>query len=156
MKAMFPALLFGLLFSVSAFSQQAQLFDNFETINCDDYLGRISNVMVAARNNPSMTVYVLIYEGRVRFYDQEDKTESGLPVFGEADAKIRSMKKYLSIKKFPARRFLFIKGGFREYEAVEFWTVPNGAAPPKPTPTVAKMKYRKGKTYGLCTSCCGP
>ena len=156
MKAIFSALLFCLLSGVAAFSQEAQKFDEFGTLNCDDYLGRLDNTLVYARDNPTLTVYVLIYEGKLKNAYDESKTESRLPTFGSADAKIRSIKKRLSYRKFPVKRFSFIKAGFREYASVEIWFAPPGASPPKPTPTLTKMKYRKGKAVGFCIECCGP
>jgi len=156
MKTLFSVLLFCLLSVVSAFSQEAQKFDEFEDLNCDDYLGRMDNVLVYARDNPTLTVYVLIYEGKVRNAYDKTKTESRLPTFGSAEAKIRSIKKRLPIRKFPVRRFSFVKAGFREYAMIEIWMVPAGAAPPKPAPTLTKMKYRKGRAAGFCIECCGP
>lgn len=153
MKAIFSALLFCFLCGVSAFAQEAaQIFDSFEDVPCDDYLGRMDNGLITARANPSSRLYILIYEGKVRY----NRNESRLPVFGSVEAKIRSIKKYLSIKKFPVRDVTFVKAGFREYASLEFWLAPPGAAPPKPTPTLTKMKYRKGKPAGFCTDCCGP
>jgi hypothetical protein len=156
MKAIFSALLFCLLFSISAFSQEAQKFDEFEAISCDDYLGRMDAAIVQARNNPSATVYVLIYEGKEWMYNRrKNKSELVFPAYGLTDAKIRSIKKYLSIRKLTVKRFSFVKAGFRDEMTVEVWIVPNGAAPPKPTPTVTKMRYRKGVPRGFCTDCCG-
>ncbi|HEX8370338.1 MAG TPA: hypothetical protein VF604_17460, partial [Pyrinomonadaceae bacterium] len=102
-----------------------------------------------------LTVYVLIYEGKeTRYNSRKKKMEFGLPAYGSAEAKIRSIKKYLSIRKVPSKSFSFVKAGFRENAAAEIWTVPSGAPTPKPTPTVTKMKYRKGKSAGFCTDCC--
>jgi hypothetical protein len=157
MKAVFSALIFCFLFAASAFSQEAQKFDEFKNINCEEYLSRMDNALVHARNNPTLMIYVLIYEGKEpRFNSRKNETEIVFPPFGSAEAKITSMRNYLMLKRFPGKRFSFVKAGFREQATVEIWTVPPGAAPPKPTPTVTKMKYRKGKAYGFCTDCCGP
>ncbi|HEX9963250.1 MAG TPA: hypothetical protein VGB00_20125 [Pyrinomonadaceae bacterium] len=156
MKAIFSALLFCLLSGVSAFSQEAQKFDYFEDVPCDEYLGRMDAAIAHARQNPTATTYVLIYEGKARRYNNRTKkTELAFPAYGSAAAKILSIKNYLSKRNFPVKRFSFVKAGFRENAAVEIWTVPVGATPPKPTPTITKMKYRKGKAYGFCTDCCG-
>ncbi|HQU84444.1 MAG TPA: hypothetical protein PKY59_15005, partial [Pyrinomonadaceae bacterium] len=75
---------------------------------------------------------------------------------GSAKAKIESMKKYISnVKKLSLENFSFIEAGFRENSTIVFWNVPKGAEPPKPTPTLKKMKYRKGKAKGFCLYCCG-
>jgi hypothetical protein len=158
MKATFPTLIFCLLLvaAVPVFAQEAQKFDEFEVIHCDEYLARMDNVFVHARDNPSLQIYVLIYEGKEPVYNaRRNKTEMKPPAYGSAQAKIRSIKKYMSYRKVPVRRFSFVKAGFRENAAVEIWTVPPGAAPPKPTPMLTKIKYRKGNPYGFCTDCCG-
>jgi hypothetical protein len=156
MKTAFSALLFCLLFAVSTFAQEAQIFDSFEAIPCDEYLGRMDNSFVAVRNNPSAKFYVLIYEGKEWTYNRrKNKSELTFPAYGSADAKIWAIKKYMAIRKLPVNRFMFVKAGFRDETTVEIWTVPPGAASPKPTPTVTKMKYRKGKANGFCTDCCG-
>ena len=158
MKKQFFSFLLALLFafSVTAQNRDARKIDEFENISCDEYLMRIDAAMVEAHNNPSSTVYVLIYEGKeLKYNSRKKKTESVLPNFGSAKAKIRSIEKYLSIRKFPAERFEFVKAGFRENLTVEIWLVPAGATLPKPTPTLTKMKYRKGKATGFCIWCCG-
>ena len=78
------------------------------------------------------------------------------PTLGSAKAKINSIKKSLLFVKMPLDRFKFIDAGFREELTVEFWLVPLGAKPPVPTPTLTKMKYRKGKAWTYCYTCCGP
>ncbi|MDQ3800447.1 MAG: hypothetical protein M3384_13445 [Acidobacteriota bacterium] len=156
MKTIFSTLIFCFLLSASAFAQEAaQKFDEFTVLPCDEYMGRMDTYLVHARDNPSLQIYVLIYEGKEPVYNaRERKAEMKPPVFGSAEAKIRSIKKYMSYRKLPINRFSFVKAGFRENAAVEIWTVPNGATPPKPTPTLMKMKYRKGKPKGFCTDCC--
>ena len=156
MKLIFSALIFCFLLAVSAFSQAAQKIDEFGGVPCDEYLGRMDAAVVQARDNPSATVYVLIYEGKESNYNsRKKKMEFGLTAYGSAEAKIRSIKNFLSKRKFPVERFSFVKAGFRESSMVEIWLVPSGDAPPKSTPTLAKMKYRKGKAVGFCTDCCG-
>jgi hypothetical protein len=156
MKAIFSALIFCLLSGISAFAQEARIFDAFGPLPCDHYLSRMDVAIIQARDNPSATVYVLIYEGKESGYNsRKKKMEYGFPIYGSAEAKIRSIKKYLSIRKLPVNRFSFVKAGFHEETFVEIWLVPRGAPPPKPTPTITKMKYRKGKAYGFCTDCCG-
>lgn len=155
MKAVFSALLFCFLFAVSAFSQEAQKIDEFVNISCEDYLSRMDNVIIHTRNDPTLTVYVLIYEGKEPKYNSRTKkTELMLPVSATAEAKVITMKKYLSNRKVPIERFSFVKAGFREEAAVEIWLVPLGAPPPKAAPTLTKMKYRKGKPTWFCTGCC--
>ncbi len=155
MKTIFLASFFCILFCVSAYSQEAKKIDEFENINCEDYLSRMDSAINEAHNNPSSTIYVLIYEGKeLKYNSRKNKTELVFPNFGSAKAKIRSIKKYLLLRNFPAERFMFVKAGFRKNSTVEIWLVSAGAMPPKSAPTLMKMKYRKGKATGFCTWCC--
>ena len=54
----------------------------------------------------------------------------------------------------PQEKFVFVESGFLEDFKVELWNVPDGATPPKPTPTLKRMKYRKGKPVGFCLGGC--
>lgn len=158
MKQKFLLTIIFCLFSAAVFAQtdEGRKIDEFADIPCDGYLARMDAVLVTAQNNPSSTVYVLIYEGKeLKYNSRKKKKELVLPTFGSAEAKIRSIKKYFfSFRKFKGKNFTFVKGGFRESSGVEIWLVPAGGIPPKATPTIKKMKYRKGKATGFCTDCC--
>jgi len=155
MKTIFLTFLFCILFCFSAFSQEAEQIDSFgDGITCEDYLARMDAVINQAHNNLSSNIFVLIYEGKQLKYNRKNKTELIFPHYGLANAKIRSVKEYLSLRNAPAERFVFVKAGFREEFMVEIWLVPAGAIPPKSTPTLTKMRYRKGKAVGFCIGCC--
>lgn len=157
MKLAFLALLICGFPSLSAYSQIAEKLDEFENVSCDDYLARMDHAISEADINPSSNIYFLIYNGKERKWsERKKKTESVYPTYGSIDAKIRSMKKYISIRGASVTRFKFVSAGFRENVTVEVWLVPAGATPPAPTQTLTKMKYRKGKATGFCTWCCGP
>jgi hypothetical protein len=149
------------LFAVSVFSQTeaSRKFDEFSFINCDEYLARMQNVYLEQKNKPNSKVYFVVYEGMIKTPIYKDgkviKSMNILPQFGMADAKIKSMKKWLSRQKAPPENFIFVNGGFRDYFGVEIWLVPPGGDLPEPTPTLKKIKYRKGKPTGFCLECCG-
>ena len=146
----------------SAFAQapEAIKIDEFGSVQCEDYLARMDYLISEANNNPSSRVFVLVYEGKTQRYKYRNgidfTIESVLPQYGLASARIRSMKKYLPLRGVSTERFVFIKAGFRENFTVEIWGVPAGSIEPEPTPTLAKMKYRKGKPAGFCLGCCEP
>lgn len=143
------------MFCVSVFSQEAIKVDEFETITCEDYLARMDNFMIQSQNDPNMTPYIIIYEGKEWKYDyKKDERKLLLPTVGLAKAKIRSMKQYMTMKGVSPKRFMFIEGGFKEKFTVEMWFIPLGAEAPKPAPTLTKMKYRKGRSSGYCVGCC--
>lgn len=144
---------------VSAQTLEAQKIDEFGNVNCEGYLARMDNALLTAMNDPTSKIYVFVYEGNLTKskYDSNGKAigfESSLPQMGLAKARISSMKKYLKMKKIPQEKFVFVEAGFLENFKVELWNMPDGATPPKPTPTLKKMKYRKGKPVGFCLGCC--
>ncbi len=149
------------IFSLSAFAQSKEptKIDEFGNNECEFYLATMDNAIVQASENPASKIYVLVYEGKIPKYKYKKgggyEVESVFPQYGLANVKIRSMKKYLFLRKSSAQRFVFVKAGFREDFSVEIWLVPSGVMQPKPTPTLAKMKYRKGKPLGFCLGCCG-
>lgn len=158
MKKTILALLFCFTFSICAFSQKAELIDGIGSVNCETYLAFADNMMIQQANNPNAKTYIFIYEGKepIPVYKNGKfiKDKSVLPKFGLANARIQSMKTRMKIYKTPLENYVFVKGGFRENFMVEIWSVPNGVEPPKPTPTLKKMKYGKGKAKGFCIGCC--
>lgn len=157
MKKIFSALFFCFVFSVCVFSQRAEMIDAFSNNVCDEYLMRVDRMLIEATQNPNSTIYVFVYEGKEN--DQlhrKDTRKLFSPAIGSARTKIESMSKYIrNVRKASIENIKFVEAGFRENAAVEFWVVPNGVEPPKPTPTLKKMKYRKGKARGFCLYCCG-
>ncbi|HVE56409.1 MAG TPA: hypothetical protein VNB22_06235 [Pyrinomonadaceae bacterium] len=150
---------FFCLFVLSVLGQEkeARRFDEYGTIPCDEYLARADNMIIAQKSNPDSKIYVFVYEGKEKrsVYNKGEMTyKSVLPPRGLAKAKIDSMKKYVALKISPIESYVFANGGLREDFWVEIWVVPNGAEPPKPTPTLKKIKYRKGKARGFCLDCC--
>ena len=134
--------------TISAVAQEARKIDEFGKIFCDDYLARIDGIIVSLKELPSSKVFVMVYEGKESFFSS---SKSRLPQYGQANAYINSIKKRLSILyNINLDNFVFLKAGFRENLIIEFWSVPVGATPPTPTPTLKKMKYRKGKPRGFC------
>jgi len=94
--------------------------------------------------------YIVIYDGKNRtpVYDKNGKFQRfkySLPAYGLLNARIQGIRRMLHIVGAQRKRFRIIKGGFRDKFDIEFWIVPNGAKPPKITPTLKKINY-KGKT----------
>ena len=155
MKIFFSILFFCILFSATTFAQTAEILDEFSNLACDEYLGRMDWILFETRKDSSANIYVFVYEGKETKYNfRTDKIDFVFPTRGSAKAKIASMKTYAAYRKVSVEKFKFIEAGFREKSTVEIWFVPKGAEPPTPTPTLEKMKYRKGKAKGFCVSCC--
>ncbi len=53
-----------------------------------------------------------------------------------ASTSLRRMRDHIVRSGFPAARVSAYDGGFREQPAFEVWIVPEGAEPPRPTPTI--------------------
>jgi hypothetical protein len=68
-------------------------------------------------------LYVISYAGR-----KSDR--------GYAFTALKRMKDGLTMAGMDSRRVVTLDGGFREEPQVEFWIVPLGSEPPRPTPTV--------------------
>lgn len=156
MKQIISILLVTLIFCIPVFSQGAEKIQEFENITCEDYLMRINGAAMEAQNDPTASVYIFVYEGKENvFNSRKHKMELMLPAIGSAKAKINSIKDYLSIfRGYSIENFTFIEAGFRENLTVEIWRVPASATPPKSSPTLKKIKHRKGKAQGFCLGCC--
>ncbi|MDX6484303.1 MAG: hypothetical protein QOE95_2074 [Gaiellaceae bacterium] len=99
-------------------------FDEFPSIAHDDDKARFDNLAIELQNNPGATGYIIAYAGR------------GSRA-GEADRMTKRAADYLSTTRGISReRIVTINGGYRESNSFELWLVPQGAEPPRPTPTV--------------------
>ncbi|HEX8353641.1 MAG TPA: hypothetical protein VF611_12120, partial [Pyrinomonadaceae bacterium] len=96
----------------------------------DDDKARLDNLAIELQNNPGSTGYVVAYAGR------------GSRA-GEADRMGRRAVDYLTAARGISRgRLAFINGGHRESNTFELWVVPQGAEPPRPTPTLSPEQAR--------------
>lgn len=160
MKQKFLLIIVFSLLAATAFSQtgEARKIFEFGNVNCEEYLAAV-DVMIGQTNNLNSKIYVFVYEGKERrpVYKNGEfvNYKSVLPQFGLVKARIKSMKKRLTYRKSPLENYVFVNGGFRKDFGVEIWLIPNGVEPPKPTLTLEKMKYRRGKPSGFCLDCCG-
>jgi len=156
MKIILLPILACIFLSLEICAQSPIILDEFDNRPCDHYLATMDATLAKAAENPQSTVYVILYEGKESRYNfRKSKPEFVYPHRGSAEAKIRSMKRYISVvRKFPVDRFRFVKGGFREKLSVEIWLVPPGAELPKLSPTLPTMRYSKGKPKGFCLWCC--
>jgi hypothetical protein len=108
----------------------AKSFDEFPSIAHDDDKARFDNLAIELQNNPSATAYIIAYAGR-----------SSRP--GEADRMGQRAVDYLTTTRGISRdRLVFVNGGYRDANSFELWLVPQGAEPPKPTPTVTPDEIR--------------
>jgi len=99
-------------------------FDTCSSCSYDDQKARLDNLAVELQNDPSTTTYIIAYGGRTG-------------QVGRADRLLARARDYLVTQRgVDASRIALINGGFREDDSVEVWIVPQGATPPRPSPTV--------------------
>ncbi|MBK7394514.1 MAG: hypothetical protein IPI64_14675 [Chloracidobacterium sp.] len=104
---------------------KAQKYDEFGAENLEGEWARLDNFAIGLQNDPGAVGYIIVYGGR--------KSKKGY-----AAATIKRMKTYLVRQRgMDAARFKTVDGGLREDPAGELWLVPQGAAPPQASPTVA-------------------
>lgn len=142
-------------FTVSAQEKEAQKFDELLfNSGCEMARAVLDAFFVTINNNPQTTGFIIVYEGKYseKVSDEKgnSKTKIYLPRRGQSAYMMQMIRNHIKYRKQNPDRFLFINGGFREEFVIEFWLVPNGAKLPKPTPTLEKMDYRKGKPSFEC------
>jgi hypothetical protein len=105
-------------------------FDEFPSVAHDDDKARFDNLAIELQNSPGSTGYVIAYAGR--------NSRAG-----EADRMTTRALNYLTTTRGISReRLVVINGGYRDANSFEMWLVPQGAAPPSPTPTVSPDQIR--------------
>jgi hypothetical protein len=102
----------------------SQEFDECNNCTFDDQKARLDNLAVELQNDPSTSVYIIAYGGR-------------MDPLGQVEVLMSRAREYLiSQRGIDASRLVVVNGGFREEDSVELWIVPSGAKPPQATPTV--------------------
>ena len=148
--------LISFVFGISAQTQEARKIDEFGNTNCEGYLARMDGFLIELNNLPDSKGYVFVYAGKTLVsYNNKgkyigDQNQYVLPYRNEAKSRIQAMKTRLRSKNLPNGQINFVESGFRENYTVEFWLVPKGVMLPKPTPTLTKMRYRKGAASDFC------
>lgn len=103
--------------------EAAKRFDEFPSVAHDDDKARLDNLAIELQNNPGATGYVIAYGGR--------NSRAG-----EADRMTKRASDYLTTTRGISRdRLVFVNGGRRPSNSFELWIVPQGADPPRPTPS---------------------
>lgn len=147
-------LIFSFAFTISAQMNEAQKLDEFSSYTCEEMLYFLDIFGAKVFEAENSKGFIIVYEGKYsRFVPGNNNGRAKfLPKFGESAFRTREMRNYLiNFRSFPKEKFLFVSGGFRENHTVELWIVPNGTTPPKASPTIKEIKYRKGKPEMLCT-----
>lgn len=146
---LFPILFNLFLMPCLAQTQEAQKFDEFGDIGCEDAMARSDTFAQQVMQNSQSQGYIIYYEGKHLLYDKKlDKNRDYLPRRNEAYMTANTWLTYLIRKReFNRNLFKLINGGFRERFTVEFWIAPKEYQP-KPSPTMESkdIKFRKGIT----------
>lgn len=101
---------------------QPRSFAEFPAISFNEDKANLDNFAVALQGEPGAQGYVIVYSGR--------RSRPGRATqLGE-----RSRQYLVNTRNIEASRIVVINGGTRERDSFELWLVPQGAAPPRPTP----------------------
>jgi hypothetical protein len=98
-------------------------FDEFPSVAFDDDKARLDNLAIELQNNPGSTGYIIAYSGR--------RSRPGTA----ARMNARAVKYLTGVRGISPDRIRVIEGGGRDTNSYELWLVPQGAEPPRPTPT---------------------
>ncbi|MCA1594104.1 MAG: hypothetical protein LC754_15920 [Acidobacteria bacterium] len=104
--------------------QPAKRFDEFPVVAFDDDKARLDNLAIELQNNPGSTGYIIAYAGRT----SRPGTADGLGA--------RARGYLVDTRGISGSRLVVVNGGYRESNTFEIWLVPQGAEPPRATPTV--------------------
>ncbi len=145
-------LLFAFTFSVSAQKKEARKTSELPSLwQCEEVRIVLDNFFIELQRNPQATGFIIYYEGKYAADDEENKKPKMLlPRRGEAEFRMQIIRDHIKLRRYDSSRVLFINGGLREENKTEFWLVSNGADLPKPTPTLDKIEFRKGKPEWTC------
>lgn len=157
MRILFLIFILSFLLCIPVFSQEAVKIDEFTNTTCDDYWSRTSFLYTDLNRNLEAKAYIFVYQGKLTklVYDKKGnlkRTDYVSPPKNEANELIGYFERDAAFKDIPTDKVTFVEGGFREKFTVEFWIVPVGTNPPKPTPTLEKVKQRKPvrHPFGYC------
>jgi hypothetical protein len=99
-------------------------FDEFPSIAFDDDKARLDNLAIELQNNPGAQGYIIAYAGRRSRVGEAEHMNS------------RAVDYMVSRRGISRSRLVTVNGGYRESNSFELWLVPQGAEPPRATPTV--------------------
>lgn len=114
----------------------ASKFGEFGEIGADAFAANIKALADFLTQSPDKdNVYLIAYAGR--------NSERGFTF-----SWMKRIKDSLVASGVPAGRIVATDGGFREQPLFDFWILPNGAEPPRATPTVKRTEivYPKAAT----------
>ena len=135
-------LLLILAVPIAAQQVDAVLVDQFESVPCEDAVGRLDSFLVDLQNSSGWKGVVIGYEGRYLDYRMDKYV---LPVLGQINSRVELIRNHIEFRRFDPSRIVFISGGFRENHQFELYKVPPGGKFPVAKPTLDSMKYRRGK-----------
>ena len=97
--------------------------DDYGKIGHCDESARLDNFAITLQNEPGAKGYLLVYTGR-----------NDMPAWREGILN-RAADYLVNTRGITQGRVVSVNGGTRERDTYELWLVPQGAEPPRPTPT---------------------
>lgn len=105
-------------------------FDEFPSVTFDDDKARLDNLAIELQNSPSSVGYIIAYGGRTSRVGHAN-------MMGE-----RARNYLVNTRRISPNRIVVVDGGLRESSTYEIWIVPQGAEPPRATPTLDATQAR--------------
>ena len=103
--------------------EKPRRFDEFPSVAFDDDKARLDNLAIELQNNPGTTGYIISYAGRRSRAGEADRMNA------------RALGYLTGTRGISPERLRTINGGGRDVKSYELWLVPQGAEPPRPTPS---------------------
>lgn len=110
-------------FSTIEVGKKPYLVVEAERYNSSELSAMIDGFMMQIYDDPTLKGYIIIYAGR----------NGGTKEMVRAIVSVRRM---FAFRRYDLSRVTILRGGFREYNTVDMWVVPEGAELPTATPTV--------------------
>lgn len=111
---------------------RSRKFDEFPSVSFDDDKARLDNLAIELQGNPGAQGYVIVYAGRASRSGTADRLGA------------RAQSYLVTVRGIDMSHIVVVNGGYRERDYFELYFVPQGAAPPQSTPTIAPRDAKAG------------
>ena len=135
--------LMALAVRMSAQSAETKKVDEFEDFGCESLKARTEELYRELIKDEGSRGYIIVYEGQ--YHPSLTSDRYVLPRVGEANSRILAIRTHMKFLKIDRAPIKITFGGYREHLEVEYFLIPAGGANPKTSPTLKRIKHRKGR-----------
>ncbi len=115
-------------------SEAAYVYAMYHSLSIPTRIYETRYLAIELQTNPGASGYIIVYSGRT----SRPGTASRLGA--------RAQSYLVTVRGIDMNHLVIIDGGYRERDYFELYFVPQGAAPPQPTPTVRPNDARPTKS----------